>query len=149
MITAANRPILTAQDAQNVVRRWRRRLVAGASLDELTAQLANGMRLELPDRTVRGHTEFAAWYRSGPHRLLADLLTGEGDVEVTLSSPVHAQVTVTSSSNAAGAPPQQEWWVVLQDRAPRIRTVTVTGPLLDRLPDMVAAVTAAPQPAHV
>lgn len=117
---------LTASKAENLVRDWLRRLRGGAAPEELSAHLANGMRLELPERVVRGVEEFTQWARDGAHHLLTGLPLGGGVVEVTLTSPVHAQVVVTSPSPEAGHP-SQEWWVVLCDGVPRIRVITVTG----------------------
>ncbi|GLV79348.1 hypothetical protein ACH4VS_37815 [Streptomyces hygroscopicus] len=143
---AASTPVLTLPEAERLVRDWLRRLRDGAAPEELSAHFANGMRLELPERIVRGPEEFADWWRDGAHHILTGLPLGGGALEVTLSSPVHAQVVVTLQSAGADSPPSQEWWVVLRDGIAQIRAITVTG--LHPEPLLAPTAVAAPEPAH-
>jgi hypothetical protein len=46
---------------------------------------------------------------------------------VRLVSPVHAEVTATTTAPGL-LPARQEWWVVLQEEGPRIRTISVAQP---------------------
>ncbi|MYV39598.1 hypothetical protein GT030_12120 [Streptomyces sp. SID1328] len=141
----ADSSALAAAEAESLVRDWLRMLRAGAPPEELAAYFANGMRLELPERIVRGPEEFAEWCRDGDHHMLTELPLGDGVVEVTLSSPLHAQVIVTPPPSGADSLPHQEWWVVLRDR-PRIRVITVTG--LHPEPLLTPPAAAAQEPVH-
>lgn len=125
MSQAATRTEWTAEVIDAVVRHWHTRLITEAPVTDLMADLANGVRLELPGQILRGTQEFRTWYERGQHAPLADHRLAHADCEVSISSPVHAQVTVRLPASADQAATRQEWWVVLQDEVPRIRTVVV------------------------
>ncbi|GAA0691335.1 hypothetical protein GCM10010193_52230 [Kitasatospora atroaurantiaca] len=129
MTSARARSVLTVHSVRRLVDHWSTALARQAPMDELLPHLANGLLLELPDRTLRGVGEFQTWYRESGARSLADARPVGGDVRIRLASPIHAQVTITD----APAPPglgsaHQAWWVVLQAGAPRIRSVVVRQP---------------------
>jgi len=129
MTSAPARSVLTVHSVRRLVDQWTTALARRAPLDELLPHLANGLLLELPDRTLRGVGEFQAWYRESGARSLADARRAGGDVQVRLASPIHAQVTITNSPASPGlGTTHQAWWVVLQAGAPRIRSVVVRQP---------------------
>ncbi|CAL9674803.1 hypothetical protein [Streptomyces sp. enrichment culture] len=119
---------LTATVAEAFVKDWLGRLAAGAPAEELLPALANGMRLELPTEIVRGSAEFRAWYESGRHGPLTDRLT-EASWEAGVTSPVHAQLTLTVPAGDGTGTCRQEWWVVRQNGVLRVRTIVVTAPV--------------------
>jgi hypothetical protein len=124
MTSASGRPVLSVFGVQRLIEEWYGAFARQAPLTEVLPYLANGLMLELPGRTLRGFDEFAGWYAE---------LAGQGtaatgfslpcDVRVRLTTPVHAEVTLT----AAGT--QQFWWVVLRDGSPRIRSIAIQQPI--------------------
>ncbi|WP_405474991.1 hypothetical protein [Streptomyces sp. NBC_00009] len=120
-------PALTAEAAEVFVRTWHQKLSDGAATGELLTQLANGMRLELPGRIVRGLEEFADWHAQGLHTPLCDIRVLGASFQVTLSSPVHAQVVIDLQGDTDNASVQQEWWLVRKDGELHVRTICVTS----------------------
>ncbi|MDT0270316.1 hypothetical protein RM844_28995 [Streptomyces sp. DSM 44915] len=117
---------LSADIVETLVRDWHQCLADRAPVALLTSDLANGLRLDLPGGVVRGLAEFRRWYAAGDHLPLAGRGVSLTDVRVRLLSPVHGELTTTAGGGAPGAAPtRQEWLVVLQDGAPRIRSVSV------------------------
>ncbi|MGP4109579.1 hypothetical protein ACTWP5_01505 [Streptomyces sp. 4N509B] len=128
---------LTADAAEALVRRLHREVTDRVPVGRLTPHLANGLRLDLPGRVVRGLADFRRWYASGRHRPLTGADLALTDVEVRLLSPVHAEVraTVTAVRDSARASAQgsarggpgseQTWLVVLQNGHLLVRTVSV------------------------
>lgn len=142
MTSSGGTPPLSAQEAEAFVRDWHARLTAEVPADELLAHLANGLRLELPTGIVRGPQEFRTWYEAGLHGPLADGRMAAASVEVAVTSPVHAQLTLTfpdPAEDGTGSGGRQEWWVVRQGGALRLRTIVVSAP--------ASRPTAAPEPA--
>lgn len=118
---------LAVREAEAFVRDWHRRLAAGGPTGELIATLANGVRLETPTAVLRGPDEFRAWYEAGQHEPLADHRIAGAEWDVTVTSPVHVQLTAVLPAAAGTGPScRQEWWVVRQDGALRVRTIVVT-----------------------
>ncbi|MDJ0466582.1 hypothetical protein [Streptomyces sp. H27-C3] len=115
-------------EAEAFVRDWHRRLAAREETDELFATLANGIRLETPTAILRGPHEFRTWYDAGQHEPLADPRITGAVWEVTVTSPMHIQLTLTlPDADGTGAAGRQEWWVVRQDGGLRVRTIVVTS----------------------
>ncbi|MET9147642.1 hypothetical protein [Streptomyces sp. NPDC004042] len=142
---------LTAAAAEAFVRDWHTALCAGAPAAELVPHLANGLRLELPDHVVRGAEEFTAWHTAGQRLPLTGGDFAATPLEVHLSSPVHAEVSCALPGGPGRDPVRQTWWLVLQQGAPRLRTLTVhpefaTDPAAEPRP-AAATVPAAPEAA--
>ncbi|MDT0306629.1 hypothetical protein RM780_06595 [Streptomyces sp. DSM 44917] len=121
----ATRPRLSAEGAEALVRRWHRAITNRVPVEQLTPHLANGLRLDLPTGVLRGIEDFRRWYASGRHLPLAGEAVDLAEIRVSLPSPVHAQVMVTTTAEPGAAPVRQEWWVVRQEGGPRIRTISV------------------------
>ncbi|TDC62576.1 hypothetical protein [Streptomyces hainanensis] len=124
----ARRPRLTSARAESLVRRWHRSLTDRRPLDELTAHLTNGLRLDLPSGVVRGVEGFRRWYEAGDLLPLAGHAVALTGVDVRLLSPLHAEVTTTTITGPGAVPTRHEWWVVRQPDGPRIRTISVRQP---------------------
>ncbi|MEO3751593.1 hypothetical protein [Streptomyces sp. B6B3] len=123
-----SRTALSAAGAEDLVRRWHRSVTDRVPVERLTPDLANGLRLDLPSAVVRGVADFCRWYADGRHLPLAGRSVALADVRVRLLSPVHAEVTATTTTGHDGWLARHEWWVVAQEEGPRIRTISVTWP---------------------
>jgi hypothetical protein len=96
----------------------------------------NGLAMKFPEGTLRGEEDFRNWYETVTHRFF-DEVHELKDVEVALSSPIHAEVFVVVNWQARvwdppaarsvwlGFDATQSWSVVLQDGTVRIRDYSV------------------------
>lgn len=143
MNAPAVRGRLGRAEVESLVREWHGGLARHVDVAELRGRLVrSGLLLRLPGATVRDVEQFASWYRELSDSCFdqrRDVLS----VEVDLVSPLHAEVTVTlmwesrrwqrpaPRSRWTGCLLTEQWLVVLQDGAPRIRTLvtTTTQPL--------------------
>ncbi|MBR7831092.1 hypothetical protein KDK95_32605 [Actinospica sp. MGRD01-02] len=119
--------VLTPAHVHRLIETWCTALERRGPAAELLPHLANGLLLQLPDRTVRGTDEFARWYRrQHDHAESVAVLSAAaaGRIDVRIATPVHAEVTI--SPWLPGHAPQN-WWVVLRDGSARIRSISVRG----------------------
>lgn len=119
-MTAPDSAVLREEHVRDIVQRWNSALARRAPLDELYNYFANGLLVELPDRALRGRTEFDAWYRSQPAPALARH-AATGGITVRIVSPKHAQAEVGARPGGL----RQSIGVVFQDGVARIRTIAV------------------------
>ncbi|MFE0105116.1 hypothetical protein [Streptomyces sp. NPDC059009] len=139
MTTSITRPGLTGSAIEMFVRSWHQQLATAAPVEQLLPQLANGLRVELPDRILRGQGEFRRWYAAGAHAPLDDTRLADAAFDITVKSPVHAQVCVDLPGTDHLPAVRLEWWLVRTGGSLRVRTVTVTA-------DAPATPQAAPEP---
>ncbi|WP_367130214.1 hypothetical protein [Saccharothrix sp. HUAS TT1] len=130
---------LERAEVVGLVRDWHGSLERHVDVAELRAKLVrSGLLLRLPGTTVRDGEQFARWYRELNDSCFdqrRDVLS----VEVDLVSPLHAEVTATlmwesrrwqrpaARSRWTGCLITEQWLVVLQDGAPRIRTLITSS----------------------
>jgi hypothetical protein len=123
MTSASGRPVLSVFGVHRLIEEWYGAFARQAPLAEVLPYLANGLVLELPGLTVRGLEEFAGWYAElADQRTAATGFSLPRDVRVRLTTPVHAEVTMTATGT------RQLWWVVLRDGSPRIRSISIQQP---------------------
>jgi hypothetical protein len=130
---------LTEVAVRGLVRDWFAALDRHDDVEVLLDLLTEaGLVMHLPERTVRSHDDFRAWYGEATSTYF-DEVHDVLDVKVTHTSPLHAEVAlrvgwqsrmwVPPAPNSAwvGVNTKEAWSVVLRDGRPKIRTYTVGG----------------------
>lgn len=125
----ASRPI-TEEGVRTLVRDWFAVLNDGRRADDLLRHLvSDGLVLRLPDETLRSHDAVRVWWTTG--RGLRRPARVPRDVVIRISSPLHAEVTL-SVARGSGPLTKEIWSVVARDGVCRVRTCTVLGPVTAR-----------------
>jgi hypothetical protein len=113
------RSVLTEDDVLAVVRDWFTALNSGADAEELLRLVAeDGLVLGHPGGTLRDRDEVRDWWEAGG-RLAAAPRCVPADVTVRLTSPLHADVTMSVNDTT------EHWSLVMKDGVPLIRTRAV------------------------
>ncbi|MFF4418731.1 hypothetical protein ACFYY8_39895 [Streptosporangium sp. NPDC001559] len=127
---ATHRPI-TEEGVLALVGDWFATSNGGGPAEEILRHLVTeGLVLRLPEGTLRSHDEVRQWW-AARNRDRSHQARTPKDVVVRISSPLHAEVTM-SVVCAAGQETKETWSVVARDGAARIRTRAVLGPVEPR-----------------
>ncbi|MFC6092799.1 nuclear transport factor 2 family protein [Saccharothrix sp. BKS2] len=130
---------ITESAVRGLVRDWFAALDRHDDVEVLLDLLTEaGLVMHLPQRTVRDHEDFRAWYRETTSTYF-DEVHDVLDVKVATTSPLHAEVALrvnwqsrmwvppSPSSAWVGVTAKETWSVVLRDGRPKIRTCTTGG----------------------
>jgi len=131
---AAVGTVLDENEVQRLVRHWLQTRDQGRPAQEVLQCLAeDGLVVHFPHLTLRGRREFGDWYTRTKQLFPRERHEVE-QADVRLTSPLHAEVTLTlrwqmwgphSTQGWIGADTTQHWSVVLRDGTARLRTLAV------------------------
>lgn len=131
---ATHQPVLREDEVQRLVRQWLAARDDGRPAEEVLQPLAeDGLVAHFPHLTLRGRQQFGEWYTRAKNLFPRERHEVE-QVDVRLTSPLHAEVTVRlrwqlwgphSTQGWIGADTVQQWSVVLRDGSARLRTLAM------------------------
>lgn len=126
--------VLHEDEVQRLVRQWLAARDEGRPAEEVLQSLAeDGLVAHFPHVTLRGRQQFGEWYARAKSLFPRERHEVE-QVDVRLTSPLHAEVTLQlrwqlwgphSTQGWIGADTTQQWSVVLRDGSARLRTLAM------------------------